>query len=86
MGSMGFPDSSRRPLLLLAFSLGFVLFALLAVGCGKTPEDALAPTVTVLNEESADLVIALLPERNVFQYTPHSLLCTDPLASQESLV
>lgn len=67
MGAMGFSDSSRRPLLLLAFSLGFVLFALLAVGCGKTPEDSPAPTVTVLNEESADLVIALLPERNVFE-------------------
>jgi phosphonate transport system substrate-binding protein len=70
MGDKIFSDTPRRTAFPGITSLCLLLFAILALltaGCGKSPEEPPPPSVTVLNEESADLVIALLPERNVFE-------------------
>jgi phosphonate transport system substrate-binding protein len=64
MVNLSFSRTPRRPVFLLVSSLCFVLFA---AGCAKAPEEPPSPTVTVPSAESANLVIALLPERNVFE-------------------
>jgi phosphonate transport system substrate-binding protein len=66
MRETSFSDTLRRPALLVISSFCLVI-ALLAAGCRKAPEDQPSPPDSVLSEESADLVIALLPERNVFE-------------------
>lgn len=45
----------------------FLILSLFAAGCRQAPEEPPSPPATVVSEESADLVIALLPERNVFE-------------------
>ena len=66
MAEISFFGAPRRPALLFITSL-FLVLSLFAAGCRKAPEEPPSPTVTAFDEENADLVIALLPERNVFE-------------------
>jgi phosphonate transport system substrate-binding protein len=48
-------------------AFAFLLLFLMAAGCREKPEDIPPPPKAIVTEESADLIIALLPERNVFE-------------------
>jgi len=57
------PGKARLRLLLLLPVVAIVLLS----GCGKTPDEGPDTTASNADTTDADLVIALLPERNVFE-------------------